>query len=291
MVTLSSDERAAVASSLLKRFWLGEALSPPDLARIAGAASFRSMERGEVIIDYGSNVQHVYCVLGGTVKLLVKTERRKERAFELVVEGQTFGEGLVLVDRPSSGRVVAIEDGRLLLVPSRLLFTLLSTSPELALRWLRCTGQRVGRLLAELRADAGQSAAQRVVSWLLAQVGGQAGEARIRLDISKATLAALLNTTPETFSRVLKHLRDRGVLRVEGRELIVTDAIGLRYLQPCVFCGKPPAGSNPAPPLDPLHWQQLVATRGECEVPHWFGLGHCDCDVPHWCGDTPVVPK
>lgn len=288
MVILSSEERSAAGSSLLKGFWLAETLSAPDLARIAGAASFRSMERGEVIIDYGSQVQHIYCVLDGMVKLLVKTERRKERVFELVGAGQTFGEGLILIDRPSAGRIVAIQDGRLLMVPGRLLFELLGSSPGLALRWLRLTGQRVGRLLAELQADAGRSAAQRVVGWLLAQVGGQTGETRIQLDISKATLAALLNTTPETFSRVLKHLKEQGVLRVERRQLIVTDPVRLRYLQPCMYCSKPPAVAEAAATL-PLSWQQRVAPSAECEVPHWLGLGRCDCDVPHWCVDSPVV--
>jgi CRP-like cAMP-binding protein len=228
-------------------------------------------------------------VLDGMVKLLVKPERRKERVVELVGAGQTFCEGLILVDRPSAGRIVAIQDGRLLLVPGRLLFELVGSSPGLALRWLRLTGQRVGRLLAELQADAGRSAAQRVVGWLLSQVGGQAGETRIELDISKATLAALLNTTPETFSRVLKHLKEQGVLRVERRQLIVTDPVRLRYLQPCMYCSKPPAVAEVAAAL-PLSWQQRVAPNAECEVPHWLGLGRCDCDVPHWCVDSPVVP-
>lgn len=290
MVTLSSEERSAVASSLLTRLWLGDALSAPDLAPIGHAASVRSKERGEVLIDFGSNVHDVFCVLGGMVKLLIKTERRKERAFELVGADQTFGEGLIFQDRPSPGRVVAIDEGRLLVVPGRLLVAMLGSSPDLAVRWLRHTGQRVGRLLAELQADTGQSAAQRVVAWLVARLRGQTGETRIHLDVSKATLAALLNTTPETFSRVLKHLRERGVIRVEGAEIVVTDPVRLRYLQPCVFCNRPQADATIDAPSSLLDWQQFAAARADCEVPHWFGLGHCDCDVPHWCGTTPDAP-
>lgn len=285
----SSDERSLVATSLLRRFWVGEALSPPDLSRIGHAARFRSMERGEVLIDYGSRVHDLYCVLDGMVKLLVKTERRKERVFELVGPGQTFGEALLFLASPGQGRVVAIDEGRLLVVPGALLVDLLGSSPALAVRWLRRAGGRLGRLLAELQADAGQSAGQRIVGWLVAQVGEQTGEARVHLDVSKATLAALLNTTPETFSRVLKHLREQGAVRVEGRDIVVTDAARLRYLQPCVFCGKPAPGADPASPTVP-DWQQLVPSWAESEVPHWFGLGHCDCDVPHWCGGVSAVP-
>jgi CRP-like cAMP-binding protein len=291
MVTLSPDDRSAIAVSLLRRFWLGEALSAPDLTRAGHAARFRSMERSEVLIDYGSQVHDVYCVLDGMVKLSIRTERRKERVFELVGPDQTFGEGLLFLDAPSPGRVVAIDDGRLLAVPGSLLVGLLGSSPALAIRWLRRGGLRLGRLLAELQADAGQSAGQRIVSWLLAQMSGRTDEARIHLNVSKATLAALLNTTPETFSRVLKHLREQGVVRVEGRDIVVTNPVRLRYLQPCVFCGKSITHpTEPAPPDAPL-LQQADGARADCEVPHWFGLGHCDCDVPHWCAGAPIVPK
>jgi CRP-like cAMP-binding protein len=104
------------------------------------------------------------------------TERHEERAFELVGADQTFGEGLIHLDRLSPGRVVAIDDGRLLVAPGRLLIALIGSSPALALRWLRRTGQCLGRLLSELQAKTGQSAGQRIVGWLVAQVGGQTGE-------------------------------------------------------------------------------------------------------------------
>jgi CRP-like cAMP-binding protein len=199
MNKVSTDIRGSVASRLLQQFWLCEGLSASDLTRIARVASFRSMARGEVVIDYGGSVHDVYCVLGGMVKLLVNTGQRNEKIIELVSAGQTFGEALLFLGQPSPTRAVAIDDGRLLVLPGSVLTDMLDSSPGLAVWWLRRVSQRVGGLLAELKADAGQSAAQRIVRWLVAKVGGQAGETRIRLDISKANLAASLNTTPESF--------------------------------------------------------------------------------------------
>jgi CRP-like cAMP-binding protein len=268
---------------LLKQFWLFEGLADQDLARIARVASFRSMERDEVLIDHGSSIRNVYCVLGGTVKLLVETERRKVRVVELVGPGETFGEALIFLDEPSPGRAVAVDDGRLLVIPGGTLITVLENSPRLARRWLRRVSQRVSHLLAELRADAGQSAAQRIVSWLLAQMDGHQGETRIRLQMSKATLAASLNTTPETLSRVLRHLRDRQIVRVEGRDFVVPDPARLCRLDLRFFGGKPCAPDALASPDGVLEWGQMCAARGDCDVPHWFG--DCDCagDMLHWC--------
>jgi CRP-like cAMP-binding protein len=272
----------------LKQFWLFEGLSDEDLARIARVASFRSMERDESLIDYGGSNRSVYCVLGGMVKLLIQTERRKERIVELVGAGQTFGEGLVFLDQPSPSRAVAVDEGRLLVVPGGTLIAMLDGSPALARRWLRRISQRACHLLVELQADAGQSAAQRIVSWLLAQLGGQTGETRIRLPVGKATLAASLNTTPETLSRVLKHLRQRQIVRVEGREIVVTDPTHLRDLEPRFFgntSAAADAGAASAGSSAQRHW---LAAQDDCEVPHWFAQCDCAADMPHWCDAAPA---
>ena len=100
-----TEGRSAVAARLLRQFWLFEGLADQDVARIARGASFRSMEQGEALIDYGGSSRSVYCVLGGMVKLLVRTERRTERIVELVSAGETFGEGLVFLDPGGTERV------------------------------------------------------------------------------------------------------------------------------------------------------------------------------------------
>ncbi len=279
-----TDIRGSVASRLLQQFWLFAGLSASDLTRLAHLASFRSMARGQKVIDYGGSVHDVYCVLGGMVKLVVNTGQRNEKIIELVSAGETFGEALLFLGQPSPTRAVAIDDGRLLVLPGRVLTDMLDSSPGLAVWWLRRVSERVGGLLAELKADAGQSAAQRIVRWLVAKVGAQSGETRIRLDISKANLAASLNATPESFSRVLKHLRQEGLVRVEGREIVVPNPTRLRYLQPCAFFRKP-VPENAIETFDERsEWEQMVALPAECDVPHWFGGCDCDDAMPHWCG-------
>jgi CRP-like cAMP-binding protein len=270
-----------VVESLLRQFGLFGGLSPSDLTCLARATAFRSVERGEVVIDYGDSVSHVYCVLSGMVKLIVRSGRRKERIFELAGSGSTFGEGLVFSDQPSPGRAVAIDDGRLLTVPNHALAELLERSPGFALRMLRRVSQRIGRLLAELESDTAQSSAQRIVGWLLAQIDPTLAEPRIRLEVSKATLAALLNTTPETFSRVLQYLRHQGVVRVGRREIVVLSPARLRLMKPCVFCSRITPEPSGVPALFWADDDSVPPWFVETEVPHWFG--YCDCDVPHWC--------
>jgi CRP-like cAMP-binding protein len=72
-----------------------------------------------------------------------------------------------------------------------------------------------------------------VITWLLQQLPNDAAPQRahlIRLDVQKKVLASRLSLQPETLSRVLHGLADRGVIAVEGPELRVLDAARLRAL-------------------------------------------------------------
>ncbi len=52
----------------------------------------------------------------------------------------------------------------------------------------------------------------------------------LSLDVEKKMIAAHLGTISETFSRSLKKLKDRGLIREEGSLIIISDIEGLRKM-------------------------------------------------------------
>lgn len=76
-----------------------------------------------------------------------------------------------------------------------------------------------------------KDAEARCAEWLLrhAQTGDQ-GAMAVSLQQRKRSIAAQLGIAPETFSRVLRHLRDRSLISGSGRNLNLIDPIGLRSL-------------------------------------------------------------
>ena len=90
--------------------------------------------------------------------------------------------------------------------------------------------------------------------------------------------------TPESLSRVLRQLRQDGLVRVEGREIVVLNPARLRQLQPCASGNKLGSERQIATPEELSEWERLVGLRSECDVPHWFGGCDCDDAMPHWCG-------
>ena len=71
----------------------------------------------------------------------------------------------------------------------------------------------------------------RCAEWLLRQAGENTHDgAAVTLAQRKRLIAAQLGIAPETFSRVLRHLRDRHLISGTGRSLRLLDSAGLRKL-------------------------------------------------------------
>ena len=79
--------------------------------------------------------------------------------------------------------------------------------------------------------------------------------------------------TPETFSRVLHHLRDQGLVDVRRREIVVRDPGRLRSAPLVLFGGSRASGASMPveqptfSEIDALHWLEDAESG---EVPHWF---------------------
>ena len=76
-----------------------------------------------------------------------------------------------------------------------------------------------------------KDAQSRCAEWLLAHAKvGEKGAVAVHLSEPKRLLAAKLGIAPETLSRVLRHLRDRGLISGSGRVVNVLDSECLRSL-------------------------------------------------------------
>lgn len=77
-----------------------------------------------------------------------------------------------------------------------------------------------------------KDAEARFAEWLLrhAKPGGQGGALTVPLEQRKRLIAAQLGIAPETLSRVLRQLRDRGLVSGTGRVLQLANPSGLRTL-------------------------------------------------------------
>ena len=270
-----ADRLSSADADLLQAITLFERLPPEVTNHVMRGHRYRSLEVGEVVVARGERAPYFNCILSGIVKLQVRGGRQKERIIGIVGPGECFCMASVFLDLPCPVTAVVLESGRLISLKRAAVIEAGTLYPPLLLRLLGRLSLQLYEQIRAAETDTASSSAERVTHWLLSRLASASDERTIALHVSKKTVAGSLNVTPETFSRVLRHLREQGLIEVGTREIRVLDAEGLRALRPRVFgasanglleaSGAPPAGEAE---IDAVHW--LEGTDPIGDVPHWF---------------------
>jgi CRP/FNR family transcriptional regulator, dissimilatory nitrate respiration regulator len=198
------------------------------LARVAAACRLRRFDRGEPVLWVGQSCDAFFIMARGQVRLYMTAPNGNEKVIELVGAGQSFGEALVFLERPCPINAQALSDVLLLEVPRQAMLDELQCDTGFALRMLSGMSRRLHGLVQDVQTSALQSGLQRVVGYLLRDVGpDQPGPVTVCLPAAKATVASLLSLTPEYFSRVLHELESVGLLRIERRDIRLSDPAAL----------------------------------------------------------------
>jgi CRP-like cAMP-binding protein len=89
---------------------------------------------------------------------------------------------------------------------------------------LASLSSRLHELLGDMETCTLRTSMQRVVCFLIqAAPADETAAFDVTLHSSKQNIASQMNLAPETFSRVLGHLSEKGLIKVKGRTITVLD--------------------------------------------------------------------
>jgi CRP-like cAMP-binding protein len=206
-------------------------LAPAELDRIAAGTTELHVPRGEILFNKGSPTTGFYVVIYGQVKLSFVTPSGQEKVVEIITPGNTFGEALMFMEKPYIVMAQSLADTMLLHVSKEVVFDEIARDPGFARKMLAGLSRRLHSLISDVESYSLQSGTQRVIGYLLRQDDAQvadSGPTSLTLPVSKAIVASRLNLTPEHFSRILHELAERGLIRVDGRDVHIDDVARLR---------------------------------------------------------------
>ena len=213
---------------LLKNVPLFNALEPAHLDFIASSCELLKFERGASIFRRGDPVQHFYYLLAGGVKIYAMSRDGAEKVIHIATPGETFGEAALFLDVPAPVGTEAIHESIVLALPKTALHKLIEENSRIAYLMLAGMSMRMHRLIQEIKGVALQSASERVIAYLLQLCSEQKDTQNIKLPAKKATIASLLNLTPETLSRTLAKLEKQVLIEVNATEIHILDSERLR---------------------------------------------------------------
>lgn len=222
------ETRHSIAE-ILSRQPLFRGLSEIELAQIsAGCREFR-VKKNEVLFHKGDIPEGMHVVVMGQMKLALPSSQGVEKIVHMCGPGATFGEAVVFLDKPYPVSAQAMTESLVLLVSKRVLLEAMDANSMLSRKMLASLSSRLHELLGDMESCTLRTSMQRVVCYLIQSApADETPVFDIVLQSSKQNIASQMNLAPETFSRVLGHLSDKGLIHVKGRTITVLDRQQLR---------------------------------------------------------------
>lgn len=205
-------------------------LAQEYLEKLAMILTDQEIPKGQPIFAEGDEGTGFYVVQGGRVKIFKLSFGGKEQILHVLGPGEPFGEVAVFTGRQFPAHAMALENSRIFFFPRKAFVELLGQEPAMAMNMLAVLSIRLKKFAHMIESLSLKEVPGRLATHLLLLSDQQGGVDKLKLSITKAQLASLLGTIPETLSRILAKMSKEGVVVLDGPMITIADREGLEEL-------------------------------------------------------------
>jgi len=196
-------------------------LNHQQLDNILAHSSLHKLKKEQVLFSQGDSVGSFYLVLSGMVKLFRVSPDGQEKVIEVVNSGETFAEALMFLENPNFPvSAAALSDAQVISFNAAEFLKMLKQDAQTCLILLGTMSQRIRGLVQEIDHLSVQTGRQRLSAYLMEHAGD---DDSLHLPMAKSILASRLSIKPETFSRIIKQLRNSETITVDGADIKIID--------------------------------------------------------------------
>jgi CRP/FNR family transcriptional regulator, cyclic AMP receptor protein len=207
-------------------------LTESELAFLAQRAVPRHFSAGETVFSEGEPCAGLYVVESGQIRIFKSSASGREQVLSIEGPGSSVAELPVFDGGNYPASVSAIGDATLIFVSKQDFQSLCLAHPQVALKVLRVVGARLRKLVGIIEELSFSTVRHRLASFLLrlARAEGRrtADGVEITLPASNQELASQIGTVRELVSRNFSRFQSEGVLKVDGRSVIIQDLKALQ---------------------------------------------------------------
>ena len=219
-------ETLADHSRLLAKVPIFSGLTGSELSFLSQRAVLRRYSPGQLVFGEGEPCAGLYVVESGHIRIFKSSASGREQVLSIDGPGSSVAEVPVFDggNYPASGATV--DHATLLFVGKQDFQALCLAHPQVALKVLRVVGARLRRLVGIIEELSFTTVRHRLASFLvrLAQREGKQTASGIEILLpSNQELAAQIGTVRELVSRNLSRFQTEGLLKVEGRNVVICD--------------------------------------------------------------------
>ena len=210
-------------------------LHESELARLRRFGTVHYADAGTVVAASGSEVTHVQIVSDGELELRARLDQGRA-TMAVVRAGGVIGDIPLLLGAPMPFDAIASRETECIALSRQRWTELLTSSPDLALRWMTSIARRLDEDRRRLVVVTSKPLIGQVAYLLLSLAEqGPTGEPVVKL--SHTTIAHLLGARRQSITRVVGDLKRQGLIESRYGHTLLHDSDGLRAVM----------GSEPLP--------------------------------------------
>ena len=217
-----------VSTTVLKSVPLFASFQEEQLRLLIPVVTRRSAPRGSVIMAAGDQIDSLYMVISGRLKVMMGDAEGKEVILSLIGPGEFFGEMGLIDEAPRSASVVTIEPCELLSISKRDFKKSLSENFEMSMAVMRGLVRRLREADRKIGSLALLDVYGRVARLLLDMSEEVNGQKIVTKRLPKQDIAKMIGASREMVSRVMKDLQLGGYIEMRGSTIVLRDTILLR---------------------------------------------------------------
>jgi len=209
----------------LKRCPLFSGLEDREIAELKAISTSKRYPKGALIFSEDEEAKGFFVVISGKVKVYKLSLEGKEQILHIISPGETFAEAALFAGSTYPAFAESLAQTQVLYFSKQGFLNLIRENPQISLNMIASLSHWLRKFVSLVEELSLKDVSTRLSKYLmdLSAKSGRSSERGIEfeLDISKSQLASQLGTISETLSRALKKLKDRGIIKVEGKKITI----------------------------------------------------------------------
>ncbi|VAW84010.1 cAMP-binding proteins - catabolite gene activator and regulatory subunit of cAMP-dependent protein kinases [hydrothermal vent metagenome] len=215
--------------NMLSRVYLFKDLSEDDLNELEKQTTLKRFPKNAILVNEGDETDSLYIIESGKIKIYVGDDEGKELILTLHGPGDYFGEISLLDGAPRSASAMTLEDSKLYIIQKRRFETFLRNDPEVCMRVMRGLTLRLRELTDSVRDLALIDVYGRIAKKLTSMANSEEGKMVISQKLTHKEIAAMIGSSREMVSRIMKELSRGGYIIVEKDRMIINKKMPARW--------------------------------------------------------------
>ncbi len=217
------------SNSCIKKVPIFYGLSEEERNEIAKITTSKEFKKGEMIFLEGEQVNKLYVIHKGRVKITRISEEGKEQIIRVLGPGDFIGELELFTHSPGTSNAEIIENATVCVIEGEKIKDIIYKHPSISIKILEELSERM-KSAENLIEQLGIHDVERRVVDMILNMSEDKDE--ITLTMSRKDLAAHIGTSQETLSRKLSHFQSMGWIKLVGhRKIKILDRDSLMWHQ------------------------------------------------------------